>query len=185
MNLSQIVKRFPDGPIPGGTIADNGRTILLATPPPAQVGIACHQATVIWLYKAAHGVDIFPDLDVILGAQETINGLLRFGNPKRVSASRPPEASDVLIFAGDNDHALHSCVTIRGGVDGTIGGYNQQNWFSGPVPILQNDYSVYRVDQIKWAEKKTIFSKQRAFDNADNTKLKLWAVRGATAAGRL
>jgi hypothetical protein len=161
-------------------VADNGRKILLTNPPPNEVGIACHQATVIWLYKAAHGVDIFPGLDVIVGAQATVNNLLLFGNPKRVSERQPPEASDVLIFASDG-HAMHSCVAIRGGTDGLIGGYNQQNWFSGPVPVLQNDYSVYRVNQIKWADKPSIFSKQRAFDNVDRAKLKLWAVRGGTA----
>ena len=185
MALAQLVKRFHDGAIPGGTITDNGRTIRPTNPPPAEVGIACHQATFIWLWKAAHGSDIFPALDDIVGAQLVMNEMIRYGNPKRVSSSRPPEPEDVLIF--DNDgYAAHSCVAIRGGADGLIGGYNQQNWFEGPVPVLQNDFSVYRVSQIRWSPQSHWYSgKQRAYDNTGNTRMKLWAVRGATAARRV
>ena len=184
MELAQVVARFVDGPITGGTVADNGRFINV-TNPVYRFGIACHQATFIWLYKAAHGSEIFPPAADVMGAQEVLNQLILRGNAKRVTATSAPLASDVLIFADSDGQAQHSCVVKRGGADGVIGGYNQQNWFDGDVPVLQNDYSEYGVGQIRWAGPAATFHKQRAFDNkVDNpTALKLWAVRGATAVG--
>lgn len=89
MELAQVVARFADGAIPGATITDDGRFIEVANPL-YRIGIACHQAAFIRLYKAAHGSQIDPPAAEIFGAQELVNRPILRGNPKRVTARRAP-----------------------------------------------------------------------------------------------
>ena len=173
MSISTYVKPFEDGTL----FTDGGRSIVLGK---AKTGTFCHTATFIWVYQATREGELPAAETVVQHAQAFANALVLRGNRKRVTAKNAPLESDVLIFTDVGEtQADHSCVAIRGGGDGLIGGYNQQDWFAGERPILNNDFSAYPVKSIAWAPRAAIFTRRRAVVN--ERQRYIWAVREAAA----
>lgn len=178
MSLQDHVRAFTDADAP--YLRANGTKIELG--PDFRVGMACHNATFIWLYRAAHG-GAFPALaDMAGGAtQQFIDGLIRFGNATRVTMGQGPLPDDVLIFAdpGEPNVGRHSCVVVGNGQ--RIAGYNQTGWFDGGA---SHDYTEHAVDSFDWVARCCCWSTPRRATAAGGQRY-VWAVRGATAIGRM
>jgi hypothetical protein len=142
-----------------------------------RVGMACHNATFIWLYRAKHD-GAFPTLEQMEdgATQAFVDKLIQRGHPTRVTSRSGPIAGDVLIFAnpGTSTVGRHSCVVIAGGR--TIAGYNQTGWFPGG---LSHEYSTHDVDDIDWVARSCCFTPRRA--EAAGAQRYIWAVRDAAA----
>ena len=175
MSLQDHVRAFTNDDVDyirvGGTkIAVDGNST---------AAMACHNATFIWLYRAAHGA--FPSLDNLLGGapQQLVNNLIRHGNATRVTMGRGPLPDDVLLFAdpGLPHFARHSCVVVDNGRQ--IAGYNQAGWFDNGIA---DDYTEHDVGSFDWAARSCCWSTPRRAAN-NNREYYVWAVRGATAVG--
>jgi len=176
MSLSTYVGKFSDGD--ASYIAANGTKLEMKGH--GFFGMSCHNATFIWLYRTKHGGS-WPSLEEVVGAQGFIDGLIRFGHPKRVTASNRPAEGDVLIFAepSSSQNGKHSCVAVNGGTK--IAGYNQSGWF----PQGQDhDYSLEDASDIDWVARSCgLLTPRRA--NSHGGEKYIWAVREATALGRM
>ncbi|HEY8977586.1 MAG TPA: hypothetical protein VIN75_25455 [Burkholderiaceae bacterium] len=178
MPLQDHVRAFADNDAP--YMYDGGRQISFG--PEMRVGMACHIASFIWLYRAAHA-GAFPPLTAFENnaPQHFVDGLIRFGNATRVTMGHGPLPNDVLIFANPDDpyNALHSCVVVANGQ--RIAGYNQSGWFdNGGV----HAYSDHAVDSCDWVARCCCWSTPRRATAAGGQRY-VWAVRGATAIGRM
>lgn len=178
MPLQDHVRAFADNDAP--YMYDGGRQISFG--PEMRVGMACHIASFIWLYRAAHA-GAFPPLTAFENnaPQHFVDGLIRFGNATRVTMGHGPLPNDVLIFANPDDpyNALHSCVVVANGQ--RIAGYNQSGWFdNGGV----HAYSDHAVDSFDWVARCCCWSTPRRATAAGGQRY-VWAVRGATAIGRM
>ncbi len=174
MSLGDYVGRFSDDDasyiIAKGTKLDMGM---------GSAGMACHNATYIWLYRAKNN-GAFPSLDAVAGAQAFINGLIKFGHARRVTSRNGPLDGDVLIFATPNlsGQGAHSCVVVAGGTK--IAGYNQAGWFAGGK---SHDFSLHDASDIDWVARSCGLTPRRA--DAHGGEKYIWAVREATAIGRV
>lgn len=177
MHLQDYVREFNDGDAP--YMRGGGREIAVTNE--MRVGMACHVASFIWLYRAAHEgtFPALPDFDDN-APQHFINGLIRFGNPTRVTMGRGPLPNDVLIFAHPDRpyNALHSCVVVGNGQ--RIAGYNQSGWFDGGGV---HAYSEHDVDSFDWVARSCCWSTPRRA-TAGGGQRYVWAVREQTAIGR-
>ena len=178
MSLQDHVRAFAD--TDAAYIRANGTNIEVG--PGFRVGMSCHNATFIWLYRAAHGGN-FPALaDMEGGAtQQFVDGLIRLGNATRVTMGRGPLPNDVLIFADPAAPTvgLHSCVVVGNGQ--RIAGYNQTGWFGGGA---SHAYTEHDVDSFDWVARCCCWSTpRRAAVNGGQRYV--WAVREATAVGRM
>jgi len=177
MPLENYVRAFTDAD--AAYMYGGGRQITLG--PAMRIGMACHVATFIWLYRAAHGA--FPALDNLANnaPQHFIDGLIRFGNAKRVTQGQGPLPNDVLIFANPDDpyNARHSCVVVGNGQ--RIAGYNQTGWFPGGAA---HDYTEHAVNSFNWVARTHSWNTPRRATAAGGERY-VWAVRGATAIGRM
>lgn len=158
---------------------DGGRQISVGAE--MRVGTACHVASFIWLYRAAHNGN-FPALEALHNnaPQQFINDLIRYGNPMRVTMGRGPLPNDVLIFADPNRpfYAMHSCVVVGNGQQ--IAGYNQSGWFDGGGV---HAYTEHDVDSFDWVARGCCWSTPRRA-TAGGGQRYVWAVRGETAIGQ-
>ena len=156
----------------GGTYFSDDGNFIRRSDLAQSLSITCHQATYIWLYRAAHGV--FPSLDLLVGAQTVVNDLIRLGHPTRVTSSTRPTTGDVLIFVDPDRpfHGLHSCITRANGL---IGGYNQADWMQDGAP---GQYTEHAPSRINWVPTCCFSAKETEF-HGDNYRV--WAVRGDTA----
>jgi hypothetical protein len=173
MSLADHVAQFTDDA--ADYLSAQGTKITVAKD--YRVGMACHNATFIWLYRAKHG-GTFPTLEHMAdgATQAFVDKLIQRGHPTRVTSRSGPLAGDVLIFAnpGTSSVGRHSCVVIDGGR--TIAGYNQTGWFDGG---LSHDYSTHAVDDIDWVARCCGLTPRRA--DAAGAQRYIWAVREAAA----
>lgn len=177
MSLQEHIRAFTNEDT--GYIRANGTKIAIGGG--INVGMACHNATFMWLYHAAHGA--FPSLDDMGGGvtQQFVNDLIRYGNATRVTMGQGPLPNDVLIFA-DPDAPLvgrHSCAVIGNGR--LIAGYNQVGWFDGGI---SHDYSEHAVDSFDWVARSCCWSTPRRATTSSGQHY-VWAVRGETAIGHV
>lgn len=177
MSLQDHVRAFTDED--AGYIRSNGTKIAIGDG--ITVGMACHNATFMWLYHAAHGT--FPSLDNMSGGatQQLVNDLIRYGNATRVTMGQRPLPNNVLIFADPGAPLVgqHSCVIIENGH--SIAGYNQLGWFDGGI---SHDYSVHAVGSFDWAARGCGRSTPRRATTSNGQQHYVWAVRGETAIER-
>ena len=176
MNLSDHVRQFRD--YDADYIAARGTKIKLAENYLA--GMACHNATFIWLYRTKHGGK-FPRLDDMLdgATQLFVDNLIKRGHPKRVTKSSAPLAGDVLIFADPRTTVgRHSCVVIGGGR--TIAGYNQIGWLRDGK---SHEYTEHKLSDIDWVARSYGLTPRRA--DVSGAERYIWAVREATAVSEI
>lgn len=139
--------------------------------------IQCHQATCYWLYEEAFDRPPAPiefTGETLLSVQPFMAKIARLG--KKLSredfSKRNVAGGTVLIFTDSTGDAKHSCV-VRW--DGSIGGYNQTDWFTSDGK--KSEWSAHDPNHIPWSGDKHL----RVMLQKGPTKGNLIGVRGQAA----
>lgn len=108
----------------------------------------CHQATCYWLYTELTGQPpmgwAFADSN-LQNTTELMSKLALHGRIAEQATIGGLPNGTVLVFTTPLDVAKHSCIIDD---NGSIGGYNQQSWFtSAGTP---NQFSTHAIGDIRW-----------------------------------
>lgn len=143
--------------------------------------VQCHQATCYWLYEEVFDHPPAPlefTGKTLLNVQPFMGRMARLGSKLSPAdfAKRDVGGGTILIFTDAAGDAKHSCV-VRW--DGSIGGYNQTNWFkmeNGEEKGKDSEWSVHDPASIPWSADKHYPVKLKVGGNGN-----LIGVRGQTA----
>ena len=126
-----------------------------------KLDIQCHQATCYWLYEEVN--DKPPaghefSGTTLLSVQPFMGSMAKCGMKLSSEdfSKRNVAGGTVLIFVDPQGDAKHSCV-VRW--DGSIGGYNQTNWFKPEKGIemgKDSEWSIHDVNYIPWSGDKNL-----------------------------